>query len=159
MSLLKIRQLGDPVLRQKSEPVSVIGDEEKKLAQDMIETMYFAEGVGLAANQIGVAKRMIVISPTNRRGEETVIFNPEISNQEGSATDREGCLSVPGVTESVRRFHRLTLKGLTLDGKSKIWNLEDFPAVVVQHEIDHINGILFIDYLKGWQKRRTGRLL
>ncbi len=159
MAILPISQLGNPVLRKKAEPVSRITAREKKLIQDMIDTMYFAEGVGLAANQVGVSQRVIIISPTYKRGKETVIINPEILSQSGSATEREGCLSVPGFIGKVTRSNRLQLKGLTADGEPKFWELEGFAAVIVQHEVDHINGHLFIDRLKSLEKRRAEKWL
>lgn len=159
MAILPITQLGSPVLRKKAEPVLKITAREKKLIQDMIDTMYFAEGVGLAANQVGVSQRVIIISPTYKRGEETAIINPEILSQSGSATEREGCLSVPGFTGKVTRSNRLQLKGLTADGEPKFWELEGFAAVIVQHEVDHINGYLFIDRLKSLEKRRVEKWL
>ena len=118
MAILPITQLGNPVLRKRAEPVSRITAREKKLIQDMIDTMYFAEGVGLAANQVGVSQRIIIISPTCKRGEETAIINPEILSQSGSVTEREGCLSVSGFTGKVTRSNHLQLKGLTVDGES-----------------------------------------
>ena len=155
MAILPITQLGNSILRKKAEPVSKMTAGEKKLIHDMIDTMYFAEGVGLAANQVGVRQRIIIISPTYKRGEETAIVNPEILSQSGRATEREGCLSVPGFTGKVTRSNRLQLKGLTADGESKLWELEGFAAVIVQHEVDHINGYLFIDRLKSFEKRRA----
>lgn len=159
MAILPIVQLGDPILRRKAELVEKITLETKKLIQDMMDTMYFSEGVGLAANQVGVSQRIIVISPTCKRGEEIVIINPEISDPNGSVTDREGCLSVPGFTGRVSRSSRLQVRGLTIDGKPNKWDLEGFAAVITQHEVDHINGFLFIDRLKFWEKRRLKKWL
>ncbi len=159
MAILPITQLGNPVLRKKAEPVLRITAKEKKLIQDMIDTLYFAEGVGLAANQVGVSQRIIIISPAYKRGEETAIINPEILSQSGSVTEREGCLSVPGFTGKVARSNRLQLKGLTADGEPKFWELEGFAAVIVQHEVDHINGYLFIDRLKSLEKQRAEKWL
>ncbi|MBI1976858.1 MAG: peptide deformylase [Candidatus Omnitrophica bacterium] len=159
MAILPIVQLGDPVLRKKAEPLSRITAAERKLIQDMIDTMYFAEGVGLAANQVGVSQQIIIISPTYRRGAETVIINPQILKQKGRTTDREGCLSVPGFSAKVTRSDYVQLKGLTVDGEAKVWELKGFAAVIVQHEVDHLNGYLFIDRLKFLEKRRVEKWL
>lgn len=159
MAILPIVQLGNPVLRKKAESVSRITAAERKLIQDMIETMYFAEGVGLAANQVGVSQQIIIISPTYRKGEETVILNPQILKQKGRTTDREGCLSLPGFSAKVTRSDYVQLKGMTMDGETKVWDLNGFAAVIVQHEVDHLNGYLFIDRLKFWEKRKAEKWL
>lgn len=159
MAILPVNGLGDPVLRKKAEPVVRVTETEKKLIQDMIDTMYFAEGVGLAANQVGISQRIIVISPACRRGEETVIVNPEILSQRGSVTDKEGCLSVPGLLGKVKRSSRVKMKGFTVEGEYRSWELEGLPAVIAQHEVDHINGYLFIDRLRYWEKRRAEKWL
>ena len=159
MALLPITQIGNPILRKKGESLTRITSADRRLIQDMIDTMHFAEGVGLAANQVGVSLRIIIISPTAKRGEERVVINPEILSQSGNVTEREGCLSIPGFLARVTRATRVQLKGLTQQGESKLWELEGFSAVIVQHEVDHINGILFLDHLKHWEKQRSEKWL
>lgn len=159
MAILPIVQLPHPVLRKKAEPVSKITDAQKKLIGDMIDTMYFSEGVGLAANQVGISQQIIIISPTYRRGEEMVVINPTILTQEGSVTDKEGCLSIPGFSAKVKRSSRVQLKGMTAEGQLKLWELEGFAAVIAQHEVDHLNGYLYVDRLTYWDRRRAQQWL
>lgn len=153
MAVLDIRIYGDPVLRKTCEPVTEITPELLKLADDMIETMYEANGVGLAAPQVGKTIRLTVIDPQD--DEETnpnydyplVLFNPEVIESEGSDVFEEGCLSIPGVRRNVTRPQRVVVKAL--DRHNNEIRIEDdqLLARVLQHEIDHLNGVLFIDHL------------
>ena len=148
MATLKIREYPDQILQAKAKPVSSISKKDLELIQDMIDTMYQEDGVGLAAPQIGISKRIIVVSPNAQRGEERVYINPEIvelSHEEETAV--EGCLSLPGISCEVRRAWRIKFKVLDLKGKEKIEEALGFAARVVQHEVDHLNGILLIDWL------------
>lgn len=150
MSIRKIFEYPAPVLRQQTRAVTVFDDDLKKLAEDMAETMYDAPGIGLAAPQIGESLKLIVVDIT--KGKEgkrdyMVMVNPEITRKEGHQLDEEGCLSVPDLTSKVRRFKRIAVSYQDLAGNSHELETEDRFAVVLQHEIDHINGILFIDHL------------
>jgi peptide deformylase len=142
MSLRKIVEVGDPVLRQKSRPVAVINKKIKKLLDEMSETMYQAKGVGLAAPQVGISKRIIVVDIGKGLWE---LINPEIVFREGEEVDIEGCLSIPGVSGEVMRASRVRVKGLNRAGQQQVITAQGFGARALQHEIDHLNGILFID--------------
>ena len=138
-----------PELKIKSAPVSVIDTAVQELARDMAETMYNAPGVGLAAPQVGVHQRVIVIdvSPKDEPPDLIVAVNPVIIHNEGEAFEEEGCLSVPKYAANVRRHARVTVKALDLEGVERTWQAEDLLAIAFQHEIDHLEGILFVDRL------------
>jgi peptide deformylase len=140
---------GDEVLEKPAELVTNISDEEIQLVQDMVETMYKAPGVGLAANQVGVAKRIMVTDPSagERRNELITIINPEIVSTEGEQFEDEGCLSVPGFTSAVVRPKKVVLKGLDLNGKEITIEGKDLLARAFCHEMDHLNGKFFLDHL------------
>ncbi|WP_461204478.1 peptide deformylase [Clostridium sp. DL1XJH146] len=142
MALRNIRENGDEVLRKKSKKVKEVNDRIKILIKDMFETMYDANGVGLAAPQVGILKRLAVIDI----GEgPLVLINPEITNEEGSQIDTEGCLSVPGEQGDVDRPNKLTLKALNENGQEFTLEAEGYLARAICHETDHLNGVLFID--------------
>ncbi|KKM12934.1 peptide deformylase [Clostridiales bacterium PH28_bin88] len=142
MAVYRIVEVGDPVLREHARPVPKITPNIVKLLQNMADTMYDAPGVGLAAPQIGISKRVIVIDA----GEGLIeLINPEIISAEGQEVDVEGCLSVPGLQGEVRRAARVKVAGLDREGKAVIVEGEGLLARVLQHEIDHLNGILFVD--------------
>ncbi|MGV1759245.1 MULTISPECIES: peptide deformylase [Rhizobium] len=150
MTIKPLIILPDPLLRQASKPIERIDAETQRLADDMLETMYDAPGIGLAAVQIGVARRMLVID-VSREGEEKkplVFINPEIvtSSDERSVYE-EGCLSIPDYYAEVERPARVTVKHLDRDGKEQLTEADGLLATCVQHEIDHLNGVLFIDYI------------
>ncbi|WP_136799133.1 peptide deformylase [Desulfosediminicola ganghwensis] len=150
MSIRKIYQYPEPVLRQETRPIEQFDDELKKLVEDMAETMYDAPGIGLAAPQIGESRKLIVvdISQDREEGQEYMaMVNPEIIAHEGHQLDEEGCLSVPELTSKVKRFKKITVAYQDLEGNKLEVETEDRFAVVLQHEIDHLNGILFIDHL------------
>jgi len=165
MAIKKILTYPDPVLRQKVETVTNFDDSLKELACDLAETMYDAPGAGLAANQIGVCLRVVVIdvSPSKEEKKPLVLVNPEIIEKEGCQVDEEGCLSVIDLTANVERFRKLLVRAQDLDGKTWEFPAEDFFARVIQHELDHLNGILFIDHLsplkRSLYKRRLKKLL
>jgi peptide deformylase len=147
MGCLKILTYPDPLLKKKAAAVTKIDGELRALARDMVETMYEGDGVGLAAPQVAVSKQMIVVSPNAKRGEERILLNPQIvkfSFEE--ATDVEGCLSVPGISVQVRRPLHIIFKALDLKGQTIEEEVSDFPARVIQHEIDHLNGVLIISH-------------
>ncbi len=139
----------DPLLKQKSAPVTIITDEIIQLAKDMAETMYDAPGVGLAAPQIGVLQRVIVIdvAAKNDAPQLITVINPVVIHGEGETFEEEGCLSVPDFSANVKRYERVVVKGLSLEGQERIWHADDLLAVAFQHEIDHLDGILFVDRL------------
>jgi peptide deformylase len=151
MPLLDILLEGDPRLRQKATRIRSVDDSLRKLAADMFETMHAAPGVGLAAPQIGVMRRLIVVHvPENhdKEGEPAVtlaLVNPEIVRQHGRAFGYEGCLSIPGWTAEVPRAETVTVKGIDLDNKPVRIKAKGWTARVLQHEIDHLDGILFLD--------------
>jgi len=150
MSILKIFKFPEPVLRQKTASISLFDDNLARLAQDMAETMYDAPGVGLAAPQIGQSVKLIVVDITkDKEGEPQYmpLVNPEIIAHEGTQIDEEGCLSVLDLTASVKRHKKVTVSYQDLQGQAQELSAEDRFAVVLQHEIDHLNGILFIDHL------------
>lgn len=149
MSILTIYQYPDPVLRKKAVKVNTFDQKLKKLVEDMAETMYDAPGIGLAAPQIGESLQLLVVDISKEREEQEymAIVNPEITAAEGSQIDEEGCLSVPELTSNVKRHKKITLAYQDIEGKEQELTTEDRFAVVLQHEIDHLNGILFIDHL------------
>ena len=143
------------ILRQKSLPVNKVGKEEKQLMDDMLETMYDAKGIGLAAIQIGIPKRIIVmdISKNEEKNNPMYFVNPIIKNKNTEiATYEEGCLSVPNFFAEVDRPKKCDVEYLDYDGKKKILNAEGLLATCIQHEMDHLEGILFIDYLSKLKK-------
>lgn len=148
MALLKVRLYPDPILKLKAEPLAEFGEKEQKLFDDMIETMHVEDGVGLAAPQIGVSKRILIACPTVKQGEEYVMVNPEILEASGREIGAEGCLSVPGVTGEIPRAKKIRLRFQDRYGKTHTVDLKDFFARIIQHEIDHLDGILLIDRLE-----------
>ena len=149
MALREVVQFPDPRLKEVSKPITEVTDELRKLAADMIDVMYDEPGIGLAAPQVGASVRMFVID-TDWGDEEkekspSVVINPEISEREGRITWDEGCLSVPDYTATVERDATITLKGQDLDGNPIEERAEGLRAVCIQHEVDHLDGVLFID--------------
>src|SRR6266568_2767662 len=145
----RILHYPDPELKKKSAPVTVINDKVRELIRDMAETMYDAPGIGLAAPQIGVHQRVIVIDVTGGDEEPMLIvaINPVIVHADGESYEEEGCLSVPKYAANVRRHSRVVVKGLNLDGEEVTWKADGLLAIAFQHEIDHLDGILFIDHI------------
>ncbi len=150
MSIQKIYQYPEPVLRQETEKIETFDSKLAELVEDMAETMYDAPGIGLAAPQIGKSIKLIVVDTSeDRDGEKKyqALVNPEIIAHEGKQVDEEGCLSVPELTANVTRYQQITVSYQDLQGQAHELSTEDRFAVVLQHEIDHLNGILFIDHL------------
>jgi peptide deformylase len=139
---MKIRTYGDPVLRKKAQIVTEITDELKKLIKDMFEVMRESNGIGLAATQVGVEQRVIV---TDAGEEPLVIINPEIIDRKGEEIAEEGCLSFPGIRTNIKRAKDITAKGLGESGKEIVLKTTGILARVIQHEVDHLDGILIID--------------
>ncbi len=149
MPILPIIKYGHPVLTRKAEAVLSIDKEIIELARNMVETMHAAPGIGLAAPQVNVSKRLITVdlSVGEKPDELLILVNPELLETEGESLSEEGCLSVPGIQEKVRRPARVRIRGIDLEGKERILTAEGLLARVFCHEIDHINGRLFIDNL------------
>lgn len=145
MALLKVRHYPDPVLKKKAETLTEFGPKEQKLFDDMIDTMHVEDGVGLAAPQIGVSKRILIACPTAKPGEEFVVVNPEILESSGREIGPEGCLSLPGITGDVARFKKIKLRYQDRTGQVITAEIRDFFARVIQHEMDHLDGILLVD--------------
>lgn len=150
MSLLDITVLGDPILRLDTKPVTTVTDELRRLIDDMFETMYVAKGIGLAAPQVGRTERLAVVDVDDK---QIVLINPEITVAEGKVKGEEGCLSIPDIYGDVERAARVTVRALDRDGKEFEVEGDDLLARCMQHEIDHLHGKLFIDYLSLLKKR------
>ncbi|HYB73959.1 MAG TPA: peptide deformylase [Candidatus Sulfotelmatobacter sp.] len=161
MAILPILIYGAPQLRQKARPVTVVDGPVQRLIDDMVETMYAAPGVGLAANQVGVLQRIIVVNPTEKQDPEGLqaIINPEIVLAEGEVVAEEGCLSIPDVREDVARFRRVVVKGIGRDEKPLEVEAAELASRVLQHEIDHLDGVLFVDRLSPAKKTLLKRQL
>jgi peptide deformylase len=148
MALRKIRVYGDPVLREVAKPIEKIDEGIKELAQDMIETMYANDGVGLAANQVGVAKRLFVIDSMETDQESPIVYiNPVISNLGSLEEIEEGCLSIPDIRADVKRADSFDFEALDLNGEKISFRAERILARIILHELDHLEGKLFVDYL------------
>ena len=161
MSVLDIRLYGDPVLRRKADPIDEFDGDLKELAEDMVDTMYEADGVGLAAPQIGLSVRILVADADHAEDRSTarVFINPEILEADGTWKMEEGCLSIPGIRADVVRPERIVVKYLDLDGNEHTEEMHEMWARVLQHEIDHLDGKLFIDYLSQIKKTMIKRTL
>lgn len=161
MSLLTILQHPDPRLRQKASPVTAFDASLQQLIDDMFETMYDAPGVGLAATQVGVMLRLAVMdcAPKDAPPERRVMINPEILLASDKQDMEEGCLSVPDTNEKVARFNRLKLRALDRHGKPYELEAEGLMAQAIQHEIDHLDGKLYIDYLSSLKRERINKKL
>lgn len=165
MPVLKIYKYPDAILKKKAEPVAEVNDEIRRLIDNMFETMYAAPGIGLAATQVGVSKRVIVIDITHSHPETPplVLLNPVITFKEGEICEEEGCLSVPEYQTEVCRCNHVKVKALDRDGKEIEVEGQDLLARALQHEIDHLDGILFIDRIsalkRGMYTRRLKKLM
>lgn len=157
MSHLDILHFPDPRLRRRADPVSVVDDDVRRLIDDMLETMYDAPGIGLSAPQVNVAKRVVTIDVSKSRSAPLCLVNPEIRSVSGETETEEGCLSVPGVYEVVERPERVRVCALDRDGRSREIEAEGMLAVCIQHEIDHLDGRLFVDYLSRLKRQRIRR--
>lgn len=154
MALLPILRFPDPRLKKVAAPVTKIDDGIRRLAADMAETMYEAPGIGLAATQVDVHKRVVVIDVSEDKSELRVFVNPELDNCLGLTVGEEGCLSVPGIYDKVERAERVTVRYLDLDGKPRVLEADGLLAVCIQHEIDHLNGKVFVDRLSQLKQTR-----
>jgi peptide deformylase len=159
MALLPILEFPDPRLRTRAQPVEQVDGALRKLIDDMFETMYAAPGIGLAATQVNVHKRVLVIDISESRKERLALVNPEILSREGVEETEEGCLSVPGVYDKVKRADRIRVRALDRDGKQIQFDADGLLAVCIQHEIDHLDGKLFVDYLSELKRTRIRKKL
>lgn len=159
MSQLAILHYPDPRLRIRAQPVSAVTPAIRQLIADMLETMYAAPGIGLAATQVGVDLRVIVVDVSEQGDAARVFINPEIMSQDGREKMQEGCLSVPGVFEEVERAERIGLRAWDPDGRRLEFEADGLLAVCIQHEVDHLNGKLFVDYLSELKRRRLRKRL
>ena len=154
MAILNILEYPDPRLRTKAEPIAGVDDELRQLAADMLETMYAAPGIGLAATQVNVHRRMLVADISEQQDTPHIFINPEILERRGTEVMEEGCLSVPGFYESVSRSDWIRVRALGLDGETFEMEVDGLLAVVIQHEMDHLEGKLFVDYLSDLKRQR-----
>lgn len=159
MALLPVLHYPDPRLRHKAEPVGQVDDALRKLVDDMFETMYEAPGIGLAAVQVDVCKRLIVVDISEDRTAPICLINPVIDDAVGYQKTDEGCLSVPGVYEPVERAERIRVRALDRDGQPFELDAEGLLAVCIQHEVDHLDGKLFVDYLTEIKRQRIRKKL
>lgn len=154
MALLPILRFPDPRLKKVAAPVSQVTDQIRKLAADMAETMYEAPGIGLAATQVDVHKRVVVIDISEEKNQLLVLINPELVTCDGLALGEEGCLSVPGIYDKVERAERVTVKYIDQDGRSQTLDADGLLAVCIQHELDHLDGKVFVDHLSQLKQAR-----
>jgi peptide deformylase len=159
MAKLTILEFPDARLRKKAVPVDVVDDELRTLVDDMFETMYAAPGIGLAATQVDVHRRLLVADVSSDKSEPHVFINPEILEKDGMTVTEEGCLSVPGYFEEVKRADHIRVRYLDREGRKCEGEFEGLLAVCVQHEIDHLDGKLFVDYLSEAKRSRIRKKL
>ena len=155
MTRLTILEYPDPRLRTRAVPVDAVDGRLRDLIDDMLETMYAAKGIGLAATQVDVHRRLLVADVSEAHNEPRVFINPEILSRDGTETSQEGCLSVPGYYDDIERAARVRVRALDRDGKAFESDLEGLLAVCLQHEIDHLDGKLFVDYLSEMKRQRV----
>lgn len=159
MAILDILHYPDPRLRLVAKPVEKIDSSIHRLLDDMLETMYAAPGIGLAATQVNVQKRILVADVSSGQNSPIFLINPEIIHLEGEEEMEEGCLSVPGASELVQRAEKITYRALDRDGNTIEEEIDGLLAVCVQHEIDHLDGKLFVDYISPLKRNRIKKKL
>ena len=155
MSTLTVLHFPDPRLRKKARPVAAVDALVRQLSRDMLETMYAENGIGLAATQVNVQQRVVVMDLSAERNDPLILVNPEITHKAGTEEMEEGCLSVPGFTDLVRRAEKISYRYINLDGEEIETEADGLRAVCIQHEIDHLDGKLFIDYLSPIKRQRV----
>lgn len=155
MALLTILHHPDPRLRKKAVPVKTIDERVRQIVDDMFETMYSETGIGLAATQVNIHERIITIDISESRDQPLCLINPEIIHQEGRFENEEGCLSVPDYFDKVTRAERIRLKALDRDGKPFGMDADELLGICIQHEMDHLDGKLFVDYLSSLKQQRV----
>jgi len=159
MAKLTILEFPDPRLRKKAVPVEVVDEELGRLIDDMFETMYDAPGIGLAATQVDVHKRFLVVDVSAEKDDPHVLINPEILDKEGTTVSDEGCLSVPGYYAEVNRAERIRVRFTNRAGEQQEMDADGLLAVCIQHEMDHLDGKLFVDYLSEAKRQRLRKKL
>ena len=159
MALRHVLHYPDSRLRTKAKPVEVVDDGIRELIDDLLETMYDAPGIGLAATQVNVHKRVLVVDVSAEHDQPHAFVNPVIEFTEGTQEREEGCLSVPGFYETVERAEHIRVNALDRDGKAFTMTAEGLLAVCIQHECDHLDGRLFVDYLSGLKRQRIKKRL
>lgn len=159
MSILSILEFPDERLRKKAATVKTVDDKIKKLVDDMLETMYESHGVGLAATQVNVHQRVVVIDVSDEKDAPLCLINPEIIEKDGIKESEEGCLSVPGFFEAVTRAEHIIVRALNREGEPFEFDARDLLAVCVQHELDHLDGKLFVDYISPLKRQRIKKKL
>ncbi len=159
MALLTILEYPDPRLREKALPVTQFDEALGRLVDDMLQTMYAAPGIGLAATQVNVSRRVLVMDVSEQRNEPLVFINPQILSREGAAKTEEGCLSVPGIFDEVERAAKVRVRAWDKKGEAFERDLEGALAVCLQHEMDHLDGKLFVDYLSDLKRERIRKKL
>ena len=159
MAILNILHFPDDRLRTKAKPVSEVTEKHRTLISNMLETMYDAPGIGLAATQVNVHERILVIDISEEKNDPIALINPEILEKDGDQEFDEGCLSVPGIYETVHRAEKVRIKALNKEGENIEMTAEGLLAICIQHEIDHLDGKLFVDYLSQLKKQRIRKKL
>ncbi len=159
MALLEILKFPDERLRTRAKPVDAVTDETRQLVDDMFETMYAAPGIGLAATQVNVHQRVIVIDVSSDKDQPLCLINPEIIERDGVEQYEEGCLSVPGIYETVERAEHIRVRALNREGETFELETGELLAICIQHEIDHLEGKLFVDYLSPLKRNRIKKKL
>ncbi len=159
MAKLEILHFPDVRLRNRAAPITQVDAEIRQLVDDMFETMYDAPGIGLAATQVNATKRLVVIDISETRDQPLCLINPEILEEEGRESMEEGCLSVPGISETVSRAERIRVRALDREGQPFELDADGLLAVCIQHELDHLEGKLFIDYLSNLKRQRIRKKL
>ena len=154
MAILNILKYPDPRLHTIAKPVNNVDDAVRKLIDDMAQTMYDAPGIGLAATQVDVHRQIIVIDVSEERNDLKVFINPRLTRTEGSADREEGCLSVPGIFEIVKRAEKITVAALDRDGKAFMLDADELLGLCIQHEMDHLKGKVFVEYLSQLKQSR-----
>jgi peptide deformylase len=151
MSILDIHLLGSPVLREQAQAIGTVDDEIRDLVRDLFDTMHADSGIGLAANQVGIARRVAVVQAED--DDAVILIDPEILEREGQIRGEEGCLSIPDIFADVNRARRIVVETTTVDNERVRIEAEDLQARAIQHEIDHLDGILFLDHLSPLKRR------
>lgn len=159
MTTLTILRYPDPRLRTKATPVENVDDDIRQIVDDMFETMYAAPGIGLAATQVDIHKQIVVIDVSEKKDQPLCFINPEIIKEDGTEEMEEGCLSVPEYYAKVTRAEKVTVKALGRDGEEFTLDADELLAVCIQHEIDHLNGKVFVDYLSPMKQQRVRKKL
>ena len=159
MAILNVLHFPDPRLRNKAKPVNGVDGAVKRLVDDMFDTMYDAPGIGLAATQVDIAKRVVVIDISEDKDQPLALINPEIIERDGVEEYEEGCLSVPGIYDKVTRAETVKVRALNRDGEEFELEADGLLAICIQHEIDHLDGKLFVDYLSPLKRERIRKKL